>query len=136
MRRLLSALCPTTALTYRDHPEAKFLGHDGNPCDSLTRGLLRRSHIVANVHRYIGKETSRRWEQGDDTSMVDFRCTEYSDGKKIADKEMRKRIVEMGIRKVARTTGIHSDTVTLIARGDPVKRITLTKVRRIISCPL
>jgi len=45
---------------YREHPEAKFLGHDGQPCDSLTRGLLRRSHIVAGAHRYIGKETSRR----------------------------------------------------------------------------
>ncbi len=34
----------------------------------------RRSHIIANSHRYIGKETSRRWEQGDDVSMVDFVC--------------------------------------------------------------
>ena len=68
--------------------------------------------------------------------MVDFRCTEYSDGRIVADKEMRKRIVELGIRKVARETGIHSDTVTLIARGNPVKPITLTKVRRIIGCPL
>jgi len=65
---------------YREHPEAKFLGHDGRPCDSLTRGLLKRSHIVAGIHRYIGKETSRRWEQGDDESMVDFKCQEYSDG--------------------------------------------------------
>jgi hypothetical protein len=48
----------------REHPEAKFLGHDDKPCDSLTRGLLKRSHIVANRHRYVGKETSRRWEQG------------------------------------------------------------------------
>ena len=93
------------------HPEAKFLGHDGHPCDSLTRGLLRRCHIVANVHRYVGKETSRRWEQGDDMSMVDFRCAEYSDGKVVADKETRKRIMEIGIRKVARETGIHTDTV-------------------------
>jgi hypothetical protein len=113
---------------YREHPEAKFLGSDGKPCDSLTRGLLRRSHIVANRHRYIGKETSRRWEQGDDLSMVDFRCREYSDGKMVADEEMRKRIIETGIRKIARETGIHSDTVTLIAHGSPVKAKTLSKV--------
>ena len=106
---------------YREHPEAKFFSSDGKPCGSLTRGLLKRSHIVANVHRYIGKETSLRWEQGDDISMVDFRCTEYSDGRVVADKEMRKRIVAMGIRKVARNARIHSDTVTLIARGSPVK---------------
>lgn len=57
----------------REHPEAKFLGHDGKPCESDTRRLLRRSHIIEKRRRYIGKETSRRWEQGDDISMVDFR---------------------------------------------------------------
>ena len=50
--------------TYREHPVAKFLGHDSNPCNSLTRGLLTRRHIIASRHRYIGKETSRRWEHG------------------------------------------------------------------------
>src|SRR6266566_10024379 len=38
---------------------------------TLPKGCLRRCHIVAGAHRYIGKETSRRWEQGDDMSMVD-----------------------------------------------------------------
>jgi hypothetical protein len=113
---------------YREHPEAKFLGHDGKSCHSLTRGLLRRSHIVANIHRHIGKETSRRWEQGDDISMVDFRCREYSDGKVLADKEIRERIIKMGIREVARLTEIHSDTVTLVAKGKPVKPSTLARV--------
>jgi len=88
--------------SYREHPEAKFLGADGEPCNKLTRGLLRRSHIVANQHRYVGKETSRKWEQGDDPSLVDFHCSEYSDGKTIADEELRKQIAEFGIRKTAR----------------------------------
>jgi len=57
------------------------------------------------MHRYIGKETSRRWEQGDDISMVDFRCAEYHNGKVVADKETRKRIVRAGIRTVERGTG-------------------------------
>ena len=113
---------------YREHPEAKFLGHDGKPCDSLTRGLLRRSHIVAKKHRYIGKETSRCWEQGEDMDLVDFRCAEFAEGKVIASNEIRKQIVEIGIRKVARETGLHSDTVTLIARGIPVKPSTLQTV--------
>ena len=113
---------------YREHPEAKFLGSDGEPCDKLTRGLLRRSHIVANRHRYIGKETSRRWEQGDDLSMVDFRCTEYSDGKTVADQELRKRIAEIGIRKTARATQTDSKTIMLISRGERVKPSTLVKV--------
>jgi hypothetical protein len=117
---------------YREHPEAKFLGRDGNPCDSLTRGLLRRSHIVANRHRYIGKETSRRWEQGDDLSMVDFKCAEYSDGKTVAAKETRDRIVKIGIRKIARETGIDKETVLFISQGKPVKAITLAKIIKFI----
>jgi hypothetical protein len=113
---------------YREHPEAKFVGHDGKPCDNLTRGLLRRSHVVANVHRYVGKETSRRWEQGNDISMVDFRSAEYIDGKAVADEETRRRIVEIGIRKTARATRTDSKTVMLISSGEPVKPVTLARV--------
>jgi hypothetical protein len=115
---------------YREHPEAKFLGADGKPCNSLTRALLRRSHIVATAHRYIGKETSRRWEQGDDISIVDFRCTEYKDGKAVASEELRKRIAEIGIRKTARETGVHTDTLMLITKGSPVRPSTLQRLVR------
>ena len=41
---------------YREQPEAKFVGSDGEPCNKLTRGLLRRSIVVASRHRYIGKK--------------------------------------------------------------------------------
>ena len=66
------------------------------------------------------KVTTRAWS--------DFRCREYSDGKVVADKETRERIVKMGIRKMARLTGIHSGTITLIASGKPVKPNTLARV--------
>ena len=91
--------------------------------------MLRRSHIVASQHRYIGKETSRRWEQGDDPSLVDFHCTEYSDGKTVAHEELRKRILEFGIRKAARVTNTDSKTIMLIAKGERVKPSTLAKVQ-------
>lgn len=118
---------------YREHPEAKFVGHDGKPCDALTRGLLHRSHIVANRHRYIGKETSRRWEQGDDISMVDFACAEYGEGKVVADEQVRKQIKTAGIRKTARATKLDSKTVMLIARGEPVKANTLAQVVKFLG---
>jgi hypothetical protein len=117
---------------YREHPEAKFLGHDGNPCDSLTRGLLRRSHVVANRHRYIGKETSRRWEQGDDMTMVDFVCAEYS-GKVVANEETRQRIIELGVRRVAREVHLDRETVALIAHGIPVKGKTLAQIVKFVE---
>ena len=135
-RNTIEVKCYGNVLSaYREHPEAKFLGHDGKPCDSLTRGLLQRSHIVADRHRYIGKETSRRWEQGDDISLVDFRCVEYSDGKAVADVELQERIKRIGIRRVARNTGIHTDTVMLITRGQGVKPSTLAKLVRLLDRP-
>jgi hypothetical protein len=118
---------------YREHPEAKFLGHDGNPCNPLTRGLLKRRHIIAGRHRYIGKEASRRWEQGDDLSMVDFVCAEYGDGKAVADQQLRKRIIEIGIRKTASATQTDSKTIMLISRGGRVKPSTMAKVRKFLS---
>jgi hypothetical protein len=90
--------------------------------------VLRRSHIVAGTHRYIGKETSRRWEQGDDNSMGDFRCSEYSDGKVVADEALRRRIAAVGIRKIARESKVNRETVALIARGERVKPRTLGSV--------
>jgi hypothetical protein len=113
---------------YREHPESKFLDHDGKPCDSLTRGLLRRSHIIAGSQRYVGKETSRRWEQGDDMSMVGFTCKEYSHGRAIADENTIRRIIELGIRTTAWATKVDAKTIMKITRCEPVKPGTLAKV--------
>ena len=62
---------------YTQHPEAKSLGPDGEPCKSDTRGLLGRSHIIAGKHRRIGKESDRRWEEGDDIESLLFVPLEY-----------------------------------------------------------
>jgi hypothetical protein len=59
--------------------------------------------------------------------MVDFRCAEYVDGKIVGSDEIRMRIVEIGIRKVARETKIDSKTIMKIVRGEPVKPVTLQR---------
>lgn len=74
---------------------------------------------------------SRKWEQGDDLSLVDFRCAEYSDGKTVADPELRKRIV--GIRKTACATGLDSKMTMLIVRGERVKPSTLERTVEFLS---
>jgi hypothetical protein len=74
---------------YIRHPEAKSLGPDGKPCTAETRGLLQRAHITAGNIRYIDKETSSMWAQGDDLSVVTddeetgFRVIEYGKGRKV-----------------------------------------------------
>jgi hypothetical protein len=62
-----------------------------------------------------------------------LRCAKYVGDKVIASDEIRKRIIEIGIRKLARETGLHSDTVTLIARGNSIKPNTLNKVIEALS---
>ncbi len=64
-------------------------------------------------------------------SMEDLRCAEYVNGKVKADEETRRRIIEIGIRKVARKTGINRETVALVANGKTVKAVTL---RKIVAC--
>jgi hypothetical protein len=63
-------------IEYQEHPEAKSLAPDGTPCEADTSGLLRRAHIVAGEFRYVGKETDRKWEEGDDPSILEFKTTE------------------------------------------------------------
>ena len=65
--------------------------------------------------------------------MVDFHCAEYSDGKTIADEELRKLIVEFGIRKTARATNKDSKTIMLIVKGERVKPSTLARVREFFN---
>jgi hypothetical protein len=65
--------------------------------------------------------------------MVDFTCTEYGDGKAVADEEFRKRIRKIGIRRVARESNVDRETVALIANGNSVKPGTLSKVSAVAS---
>jgi hypothetical protein len=80
--------------SYQNHPEAKSLGPDGNPCESHTRGLLQRAHIQANWPPiYIGKESDRRWEEGEDLSLLEFKAIQYRrKGNAIATDEQLERI--------------------------------------------
>jgi hypothetical protein len=40
--------------------------------------LIRTPVSAVTPFRYIGKETDRRWEQGEDISMLDSKIVEYS----------------------------------------------------------
>lgn len=111
-------------IDYQEHPEAKSLGPDGNPCKADTRGLLRRAHVIAGEIRYVGKETDRKWEEGDEISLLEFKTTEYGRSKKvIAGQEIKRQILEIGINKCARESGFdRKNFIRKLIRGIPVKR--------------
>jgi len=111
-------------LQYQRHPEAKSLAPDGTACQPETTGLLKRAHVIAGDIRYVGKETDRKWEEGEDISVLEFAPTEYGrTGKVLASGEVKTRIKEIGINKCARESGFdRKNFIRRLVRGIPVKR--------------
>jgi len=92
-------------------------------CKSDTKGLLKRAHIVAGEFRYIGKEADRKWEEGEDISVLEFKSTEYGREKRaVASQEVKNEINRIGIKKCARESGFSRAFVRKLLRGLPVKR--------------
>jgi hypothetical protein len=110
-------------IQYQEHPEAKSLAPDGSPCQADTRGLLRRVHVTAGELRYVGKETDRKWEEGDDISVLEFKATEYGRATKVvATEEVKNDIKKIGIKKCARESGFTRFFVRKLLRGRTVRR--------------
>src|SRR5215470_20230368 len=87
-------------------------------------GVLQRAHVIAGEIRYIGKETDRKWEEGDEISVLEFAATEYGrKGKVIASEEVKSAIQKIGINKCARESGFdRKNFIRKLVREIPVKR--------------
>jgi len=93
-------------IEYQRHPGTKSLAPDGTTCLPETEGLLKRAHVIAGDIRYVGKETDRKWEEGEDLSVLDFAPTEYGrTGKVFASEDVKQQIQEIGINRCARESG-------------------------------
>jgi len=113
--------------SYQNHPEAKSLSPDGKPCESDTRGVLQRAHIIANWPPiYIGKESDRHWEEGEDLSLLEFKTIEYKrKGFAVATDEQVERIEKLPKREFMRRR-INQHTLEKICAREPVRAIKLT----------
>jgi hypothetical protein len=121
-------------IEYQEHPENKSLSPDGTPCEAETCGLLQRAHIIAGDLRYVGKETDRKWEEGDDFSVLDFKTTEYGREKKVVlDTSTADEIRKVGIRKTMDLTNMSQHTIKKLVRGEAVRRRTRDHVLRAIQ---
>jgi predicted transcriptional regulator len=77
----------------------------------------------------VGKETDRRWEQGEDLSLVEFTSFEYQQSKQVvAGEDIKQDILKTGIRKLERGPGVSHHTLERILRGESVRRKTLAKI--------
>jgi len=124
-------------IQYQRHPESKSLAPGGGPCGAETKGLLKRARVIVGEIRYIGKETDRKWEEGDGISLLEFAATEYGrKGKVVASEEVKAKISSMGINKCARESGFdRKNFVRKLVRGLPVKRNSYSEFVRWLSKP-
>src|ERR1700687_216628 len=120
--------------SYQNHPEAKSLGPDGNPCQFDTRGLLQRAYIVANWPPiYIGKESDRHWEEGEDLSLLEFEAIQYRrKGNAVGDCQKLAPIPKAPKREFMRRA-INQHTLEKICRKEPVRAIKLEKCLKVLE---
>jgi len=104
---------------------------------SSSLGLLQRAHIIAGRHRRIGKESDRRWEEGDDLESLLHQPVEYEaertgaipKGESIASDRLIRKIKKIGIRELVRF-GCARRTLGKICRREAVPKATLHEYER------
>jgi hypothetical protein len=119
---------------YQSHPEAKSLAPDGGPCEFDTQGLLQRAHIVANWPPvYIGKESDRHWEEGEDLSLLEFSSILYKrKGFAVTTDEQLARLAKVPKREFMRR-GINQHTLEKICNREPVRTEKLAKCLKVLE---
>ena len=117
---------------YLGKPEVKSLAPDGTPCSGATQGLLLRTKMIAGQLVPVGKETDRRWEQGEDPSMLDSQVYVYEKQRKmvVADASERKHWSAIGIRRLMRESNLSQAPISNAIKGKQVRRQTLSIIRR------
>jgi hypothetical protein len=93
--------------------------------------LLLRTKIIAGQLVPVGKETDRRWEQGEDPSMLDFNTHLYETPKNalVGDASERKRWSAIGVRRLMREANLTQKTEYKILAGKLVGPQTLSTFR-------
>lgn len=117
---------------YLSKAEVKSLAPDGTPCTGATQGLLQRAMITAGKLVPVGKETDRRWEQGEDPSMIDSAIQVFEKRRNlvVADPSDRKRWSAIGVRRLMRESKLSQEPVSNAIKGRPVRRQTISIIRQ------
>jgi hypothetical protein len=81
----------------------------------------------------VGKETNRKWEKGDEISVLKFKGTEYGLAKKVvADTLTADEIRAIGLRKTMELTKMSQHTIEKVLRGEAVIRKTHERLLKAI----
>jgi hypothetical protein len=129
---------------HRFHPEPKFCGPDRQPCGRNTQGLLERRHVQIGRKVPIRKESNRRWEGGNDPSILqgydleqpDSTATEYvrMDAKQkhathaVGSTQLRVWLQRVPLDLVSYHLGVDRHTLRSIREGKPARREILANL--------
>ena len=104
---------------YRGHPEAKSLDPTGARCTSRTRGLLARRPVVARSLTQVGKESNLLEES--QTGLIQSQREALNDYGGPGSDEWQSLVLSvlktLGVREVARRTGLSGSGVSDVLRG-------------------
>jgi hypothetical protein len=95
--------------------------------------VLQRTPVTAEGFRYIGKETDRRWEQGEDISMLDPHVLEYRPNETAqltTDPNLQRNARQVSIRDLAEVAEVSEKTVKAARRGERLRRSTVEKLKK------
>jgi hypothetical protein len=144
-RNRISVCLPSQALAntcgnflegYGWGPEAKSNGPKGEPYDARTQGLLSRVPVIASSFGYIGKQSDRRWEQGEDISLLKSQVVEYRPNETVrlsTDLSLRFDIGPVSIRQLAREANVSETSVKSALRSERKRKATLAKLRKALN---
>jgi hypothetical protein len=131
-------------IEYLKHPEAKSLAPPDSPHflpknhpDHYpwgAKGLLQRIHVKAGKIYHIGKETDRKWEEGDDLESLLYEPIVYErkkeqakrKGMSVARESLIRQIKKIGIKSLIRE-GYSKRILRNICRRKPLRAEVLTE---------
>ena len=114
------------------HCESKSRASDGTPCNFDTRGLLKRTHIECAGIKFHGKETDRKWEQGENINLIFPVLPEYGPNetaRMVSDSALATKVREISKRNLAKETGLSTRTIRAARAGKRLRKSTIRKLK-------
>ena len=82
---------------------------------------------------YIGKESDKHWEEGEDLSLLEFKAIQYRrKGNAVADDELLARLARVPKREFMRR-GINQHTLEKVYKREAVRAIKVAKCLKVLQ---
>jgi hypothetical protein len=100
---------------FRNHPESKSAGPDGNPSNRWTSGLLERLDVHVFTVCHIGKESNLIEQQEEGVLVTDPQAVYLTEE---VLEEIRSQLDRVSIAKLADLSGVSPEMLGKIRRGE------------------